>query len=224
MNAEQQKKPEEQEQEEHQISAEQQALLDAEAQNAAESHEELTEEQKEKLRAAVGELEDQIIDAGPNLEEEIAKLKDQLVRAVAETENIRKRSERDVQDSRKYAVTGFARDLVNVVENLQLALQNIPEEVRKQDEKLDNLAQGVEMTYNELIRVFSSHGISRIDPMGEKFNHNHHQAVSQIESPNAEPGTVIQVLQAGYIIHDRLLRPAMVVVAKGGGESVDTKA
>lgn len=160
------------------------------------------------------------------IEEEAAKLKDQLIRAVAETENIRKRSERDLADLRKYAVTGFARDLVNVVEHLQMALQNIPENARKEDEKLSNLAQGVEMTYNELLRVFEGHGIMRVDPKGEKFNHNHHQAVAQIDSADVEPGHVVQVLQAGYIIHDRLLRPAMVTVAKEGSkaQSVDTEA
>jgi molecular chaperone GrpE len=159
--------------------------------------------------------------------EEVEKLKDQLLRSVAETENIRKRSERELADARKYAVTGFARDMVNVVENLQLALQNIPQEDREADGKLATLAEGVEMTYNELLRVFQSNNIVRIDPKGEKFNHNHHQAVAQVEDSDAEPGTVIQVLQAGYIIHDRLLRPAMVTVSKAApqqSESVDTEA
>ena len=211
------------------ISPEQQALLDAEAAANAEAVDEsgLTEEAKEALREAIDDAQAELAEAArPDAEAELAAMKDQLVRAMAETENIRKRSERELQDSRKYAVTNFARDMVSVVENLQLALQNIPDEVRQQDEKLANLAQGVEMTYNELLRVFGTHGVKRIDPMGEKFNHNHHQAVSQVDDPSAEPGTVIQVLQAGYIIHDRLLRPAMVVVAKGsaGGGAIDTQA
>ena len=159
-------------------------------------------------------------------EDESAQLKEQLMRTMADMENLRKRTERELGDARKYAVTGFARDMVNVVENLQLALQNIPAEDRKANEKIDNLAQGVEMTYNELIRIFESNGIVRIDPKGEKFNHNHHQAVAQVEDADATPGHVIQVLQAGYIIHDRLLRPAMVTVAKGGEKaaSVSTEA
>ncbi len=162
----------------------------------------------------------------PAEEDELATMKDQLIRAMAEMENLRKRSDRELADSRKYAVTSFARDMVNVVENLQLALQSISPEERKGDAKLETLAQGVEMTYNELIRIFQGNGIVRIDPMGEKFNHNHHQAVAQIEDAEAEPGTVTQVLQAGYIIHDRLLRPAMVTVAKGGdkAESISTEA
>jgi molecular chaperone GrpE len=157
--------------------------------------------------------------------EEIATLKDQLIRSVAEMENLRKRHERDMQDARKYAVTGFARDMVGVMENLQLALLNIPEEARKADEKLGTLAEGVEMTANELTRIFQNHGIVRITPLGEKFNHNFHQAVAQVEDASKEAGTITQVLQAGYIIHDRLLRPAMVTVAKAaGGVKVDTQA
>lgn len=159
------------------------------------------------------------------LVKENADLKDQLIRAVAEMENLRKRTERDMQDTRKYAVTGFARDLVNVLENLQLALLNIPADDRKNDVKLNTLAEGVEMTANELLRVFEAQGIVRIAPQGEKFDHNFHQAVAQVEDTSKEPGTIVQVLQAGYIIHDRLLRPAMVTVAKsGGGVKVDTQA
>lgn len=160
------------------------------------------------------------------LEQELAQMRDQLMRQAAETENVRKRAERDIKESSKYAVTGFARDLVNVVENLNLALINIPGEARQTDERLDTLAKGVEMTQQELLRVLEKHGISRIQPQGEKFNHNLHEAVAQVEDPKAEPGTVIQVLQAGYIIQDRLLRPAMVVVAKSGDPSqkIDTQA
>ena len=186
-----------------------------------------TPEQIAEIKEALAEISGE--ETAPEADkagEEMAALKDQLMRSVAETENLRKRTERELADARKYAVTGFARDMVNVVENLQLALQNIPAEDRKNNDKIDNLAQGVEMTYNELLRVFEGNGIVRIDPKGEPFNHNHHQAVAQVEDPDATPGTVTQVLQAGYIIHDRLLRPAMVTVAKGGdkAESVNTEA
>jgi len=160
------------------------------------------------------------------LTQDNAAMKDQLMRAVAETENIRKRSERAIADARKYAVTSIARDMVSVSENLKLALQNISEEARAQDDNLRGLAEGVEMTYNELLRVFGQHGITRLEPVGEKFDHNFHQAVAQVDDPQAVPGTIIQVLQAGYIIKDRLLRPAMVTVAKGSGEApkIDTEA
>jgi molecular chaperone GrpE len=147
-------------------------------------------------------------------DEEIAKLKDQLLRAVAETENIRKRAERDVADARKYGITGFARDLIAVGENLQMALDNIPDEARQTNELLNNLATGIDMTAQELQRVYQNHGIKRINPQGEKFDHNFHQAVAHIEDAQHEAGTVVQVLQAGYVIADRLLRPAMVTVAK----------
>lgn len=161
-------------------------------------------------------------------EKELATLKDQALRALAEAENTRRRSERELQDMSKYAVTGFARDLVSVLENLQRALDSIPEDLMKDQPAVANLYTGVEMTLKELISVFARQGIQRIDPMGEKFDHNLHQAVAQIETPDAEPGTVVQVLQAGYTIQDRLLRPAMVGVAAGaaaaGDKKLDTQA
>jgi len=146
-------------------------------------------------------------------DKEIATLKDQTLRALAEVENIRRRAERDQQDTAKYAVSKFAGDLVNVLEYLQRALEAIPADLRSEQPAVGSLATGVEMTLKELLNAFEKHGIKRIDPMGQKFDHNFHQAVTQVEDPSAEAGTVLQVLQAGYVIHDRLLRPAMVVVA-----------
>lgn len=157
-------------------------------------------------------------------EAEIAALKDQALRALAETENTRRRSERELADMSKYAVTGFARDLVSVLENLQRAVDSIPAEIKESQPAVKNLALGVEMTLNELLGVFGKQGIRRIDPIGQKFDHNYHQAVAQIETPDAEAGTVVQVLQAGYVIHDRLLRPAMVGVAAGAPKQVSTSA
>lgn len=144
---------------------------------------------------------------------ELAAMKDQALRALAETENTRRRAERETQDMSKYAVSNFARDLVNVLENLQRATDAVPAELKQSQPAVANLATGVEMTLKELLGVFERYGIRRIDPMGQKFDHNLHQAVAQIESSEAEAGTVVQVLQAGYTIHDRLLRPAMVGVA-----------
>lgn len=158
-------------------------------------------------------------------EGELAAMKDQALRAMAETENTRRRSERELADMNKYAVTGFARDLVNVLENLQRATDAISPELRTSQPAVGNLAVGVEMTLKELLSVFERYGIKRIDPLGQKFDHNYHQAVAQIESTDAEPGTVVQVLAAGYSIHDRLLRPAMVGVATtASAPIVDTKA
>ncbi len=159
-------------------------------------------------------------------ESELAAMKDQALRALAEAENTRRRAERELADMSKYAVTGFARDLVGVIENLQRAVDSIPPELKESQPAVATLAVGVEMTLNELLGIFNRQGIKRIDPMGQKFDHNFHQAVAQIESPDAEPGTVVQVLQAGYVIHDRLLRPAMVGVAAASSPAavVDTKA
>jgi molecular chaperone GrpE len=157
-------------------------------------------------------------------EKELAALKDQALRALAEVENTRRRGERELQDMSKYAVTGFARDLVSVLENLQRAVDSIPAEMRTNQPAVNNLAVGVEMTLKELLGVFERQGIKRIDPMGQKFDHNFHQAVAQIDTPDAEAGTVVQVLQAGYVIHDRLLRPAMVGVAAGSSQKLDASA
>ena len=158
-------------------------------------------------------------------ERELAAMKDQALRAMAETENTRRRTERELADMSKYAITGFARDLVNVLENLQRAIEAIPQDLRESQPAVANLATGVEMTLNELLNIFERQGIKRIDPLGQKFDHNYHQAVAQIESTDAEPGTVVQVLAAGYSIHDRLLRPAMVGVAAGAPkQQLDTKA
>lgn len=155
---------------------------------------------------------------------ELAALKDQALRALAETENTRRRGERELADMSKYAVTGFARDLVSVLENLQRAVDSIPAEMKEKEQAVANLAIGVEMTLKELLGVFNRQGIERIDPMGQKFDHNFHQAIAQIDTPDAEAGTVVQVLQAGYKIHDRLLRPAMVGVAAGVAKQVSTSA
>ncbi len=157
-------------------------------------------------------------------EAEIAALKDQALRALAETENTRRRGERELQDMSKYAVTGFARDLVSVLENLQRALDSIPADMKEAQPAVANLAVGVEMTLKELLAAFNKQGIQRLDPMGQKFDHNFHQAVAQIDVPDAEAGTVVQVLQAGYVIHDRLLRPAMVGVAAGTAKQVNASA
>jgi molecular chaperone GrpE len=160
---------------------------------------------------------------------EIADLKDKLLRAVAETENVRRRAARDRDDANKYAITGFARDLLSVADNMLRAVASVPEDARKDDENLNTLLEGVELTQRELQTVFDRHGIRPIEPMGEKFDHNWHQAVVELPDPDAQPGTVVQVIQIGYAIADRLLRPAMVAVAKndgggGPGDKVDTTA
>ncbi len=140
--------------------------------------------------------------------------KDQWLRSVAELENLRKRAERDQQETAKYAASGFARDVVVVMENVKRAAESISAEKRAENELLKTVGDGLDMTVQELSGIMERHGIKRIDPLGKKFDHNLHQAVAQIEIPGTEAGTIIQVVQAGYVMHDRLLKPAMVAVAK----------
>lgn len=149
------------------------------------------------------------------LEEEIAVLKDQRIRALAEADNVRKRSQREQEEMSKYAVTAFARDMVSVLENLTRAIESVKTHKNQSSEELlKTFAEGIDLTQRELLGIFEKFQIKRLDPQGQKFDHNFHQAVAQVEQADTEAGTVIQVVQAGYIIHDRLLRPAMVVVAK----------
>jgi molecular chaperone GrpE len=148
------------------------------------------------------------------LEQELQATKERLLRAAAELDNTRKRAEREREDTAKYAVTGFARDLVSVFENLMRAASAVPEERAKEHELLHSVVDGVRLTLDELARAMEKQGIQRVDPMGQPFDHNQHQAIATLEVPGAEPGTVVQVIQSGYVIHDRLLRPAMVAVAK----------
>ena len=150
---------------------------------------------------------------------EVADLKDKLLRAMAETENIRRRSEREKAGSRKYAITDFARDMLAVADNLQRALVAVTDDARDGNPELAQLLEGVEITRKELKGHFGKDGIKEIDPMGEKLDPNLHQAVVQLDDPEASQGTIIQVMQPGYVIHDRLLRAAMVGVAKGAPET-----
>ena len=146
---------------------------------------------------------------------EISDLKDQLLRSMAEVENIRKRSKKELEDTNKYAITGFARDILSISDNLRRALESINNEDSKdKSESFNNLREGVELTERELLSVLNRHGINQINPMGERFDVKFHQAMFEEETNDKEAGTVIQVMQSGYVIQDRLLRAAMVGVAK----------
>lgn len=158
--------------------------------------------------------------AGEDAATEIAALKEALetakqdvLYAKAETQNVRRRMEKDVADARAYAATGFARDILSVADNLARALETIPADLRE-DDKFRNLVAGLEATGREIEKVFAGHGITRIAAMGLPLDPHQHQAMIEMPSADAEPGTVISELQAGYMIKDRLLRPAMVAVAK----------
>lgn len=157
------------------------------------------------------------IDPVETLTKEAADLKDKLLRALAEMENLRRRAEREAGDARQYAIAGFARDVLGVADNMRRALDAVGAELReKADDGVKSLIDGVDLTERELLKVMEKHGIKRIEPQGEKFDPNLHQAMYEVPDPNVAPGTVVQVMQAGYKLGDRVLRPALVGVAKGG--------
>lgn len=166
-------------------------------------------------------------DANPfaRLEGELERLKNEVLYAQAETQNVRRRLEKEKQDAQAYAATGFARDLLSVSDNLSRALAAIPDTLRD-DEKMKPLVTGIEMTGKELDQVFQRNGITKIEALGAKLDPNKHQAIMEMEQEGAEPGTVVHEMQSGYMIKDRLLRPAMVGVAKAGAASpkVDVQA
>ena len=147
---------------------------------------------------------------------ENAELKDRALRALAETENMRRRSEREAADARTYAVTAFARDLLSVVDNLERALGSLSAEQRDGGgEALKGLVEGVELTARDLASVLGRHGVKRLDPQGEKFDPNFHQAMFEAPSPTVPSGAVCEVVQSGWKIGERVLRPALVGVSKG---------
>jgi len=154
------------------------------------------------------------IDPVAALEAERDDLKDQALRALAEVENMRRRTEREISQSRKYGHAGFARDLLASVDNLSRAVAVLPEDRSGLDETMTNLVIGVEMINQEITTVLERHGIVRINPLNEKFDYEKHQAMFEVPTSEVEPGTVVQVAQAGWMLHDRLLSPAMVGVAK----------
>ncbi|QKG72743.1 nucleotide exchange factor GrpE [Erythrobacter mangrovi] len=158
--------------------------------------------------------------AGESLADALGKLKDDLEAAMqdvlyarAETQNVRRRLEKEIQDARNYAATGFARDILSIADNLSRALDHIPEELRE-SEKSKNFIAGIEATQRELEKVFTQNGITRIASTGMPLDPNQHQAMMEIPTADHEPGTIVQEMQAGYMLKDRLLRPAMVGVAK----------
>ena len=147
------------------------------------------------------------------LQDELATTQRDVLYAQAETQNVRRRLEKDIADARAYAVTGFARDILSIADNLARALDAVSPEMRE-DEKLKSFITGIEATQREVEKAFAAHGISRIAAVGLPLDPNQHQAMIELPSADAEPGTIVQEMQAGYMIKDRLLRPAMVAVAK----------
>ncbi|HEX3708940.1 MAG TPA: nucleotide exchange factor GrpE [Pseudolabrys sp.] len=149
-----------------------------------------------------------------------AEFKDKLLRTLAEMENLRKRTEREVADARQYAIANFSRDVLAVADNMHRALEAIDSELRDSaDTKMKSLVEGVELTERELMKVLERNGVKMFSPAGEKFDPNLHQAMYEIETPELPAGHVAQVIQAGYMLGERVLRPAMVAVSKSGPKS-----
>ena len=152
------------------------------------------------------------------LESRIAELTDRLLRAHAEMDNLRKRTERDKEDTAKYAISKFAREVLSIGDNLQRAMAAVPPGAADADPALKALIDGVSMTDREFLNILERNGVKRLVPEGQPFNPHQHQAMTEIENRDVAPGTVVQVYQPGYILEYRVLRPAMVVVAKGGAK------
>jgi molecular chaperone GrpE len=151
------------------------------------------------------------------LEAEKADLRDKLLRALADIENMRRRAEREVADARAYGIANFARDMLTVADNFQRAIDNLPAEAREAAEPAwKALIEGIELTERDMLKTLERHGVKRLDPQGQKFDPNMHQAMFEVADPSVPSGTVVQVVQTGYSIGDRVLRPALVGVAKGG--------
>jgi molecular chaperone GrpE len=159
------------------------------------------------------------------LAREAADLKDRLLRSLAEMENLRRRTEKQVDDARVYGIANFARDMLAVADNMRRALDAVTPELRETaDTGVKALIEGVELTERELLKVLEKHGVKKLEPLGNKFDPNLHQAMYEIPDPSVPAGTVAQVVQAGYTIGDRVLRPALVAVTKGGAKAAAAPA
>ena len=153
------------------------------------------------------------------LAKEVAESRDKMLRTLAEMENLRKRTAREVADARMYGITGFARDILDIADNLQRALDALPDDVRDNaDPGLKALIEGVELTERSLLNTLEKNGVKKFDPAGEKFDPNFQQAMFEVPDMSVPSGTVVQVVQSGFMIGDRILRPALVGVSKGGAK------
>jgi molecular chaperone GrpE len=154
------------------------------------------------------------------LTKEATEARDKMLRTLAEMENLRKRTTREVADARMYGITGFARDVLDIADNLQRALDAVPAEARAAaDPGLKSLMEGVELTERSLLNALEKNGVKKFDPAGQKFDPNFQQAMFEVPDPSVPAGTVVQVIQAGFMIGERVLRPALVGVSKGGAKA-----
>ena len=175
-----------------------------------------TSEKEEQVSESPKEKEEEEIapeDLIEKLNEEITDLKDQRLRAIAELENFRKRAEKDQSDALKYGISNFAKEIINIRDNIERAQSSISEEA-KNNEAIKSVIEGIDLIAQSVVSTFEKIGIKKIDSLNKKFDHNLHQAMMEIENDDLEPGTIVQELIPGYTLHDRLLRPAMVGVSK----------
>ncbi|WP_230530261.1 nucleotide exchange factor GrpE [Microvirga roseola] len=187
---------------------------DTENQNMPPQNESAPETANEAVNEASSQPE---ADPVAVLEAEKADLKDKLLRLMADMENLRRRTEREVADARTYAVANFARDMLNVADNVRRAIESVPEEASRTAEgAFKGLIEGIDLTERDLLKTLERHGVKKLDPEGQKFDPNLHQAMFEVPNPEVPNGTVVQVVQSGYVIGERVLRPALVGVAKGG--------
>jgi len=184
-----------------------------------------SDEAQDDLIAAAGAQSDTATQSDENdgsedplsaLTAERDQLKDQLLRALADTENMRRRSEREAANARKYGHTPFARDLVGAIDNLARVIDSAPDDLGQSDQTIRSLITGIQLSWTELQSVIEKHGIKRVEPLNEKFDYNLHQAMFEVPTNDQPSGIVLEVVQHGYVLHDRLLRPAMVGVSKAG--------
>ena len=174
----------------------------------SETEEQVSESPKEKEGEEISP--DELIE---KLNQEITDLKDQRLRAIAELENFRKRAEKDQSDALKYGISNFAKEIINIRDNIERAQISISEEA-KNNEAIKSVIEGIDLIAQSVVSTFEKIGIKKIESLNEKFDHNLHQAMLEIENDDLEPGTIVQELIPGYTLHDRLLRPAMVGVSK----------
>ena len=189
---------------------------------AQQEQEEGATENQETTETDIEESSDTNEDDIQKLKEEIESLKDQRLRAVAELENFRKRAEKDQSDALKYGIANFAKEIINIGDNIERAKSSISEEVRS-NESIKSVVDGLDLIAQSTMATFEKIGIKKIESINQKFDHNLHQAMMEIEKNDCEPGTIVQELIPGYTLHDRLLRPAMVGVSKKSQENQDDK-
>ena len=181
----------------------------------SEKEEQVSESPKEKEGEEISP--DELIE---KLNQEITDLKDQRLRAIAELENFRKRAEKDQSDALKYGISNFAKEIINIRDNIERAQSSISEDA-KNNETIKSVIEGIDLIAQSVVSTFEKIGIKKIESLNEKFDHNLHQAMMEIENDDLEPGTIVQELMPGYTLHDRLLRPAMVGVSKKAKKNDD---